>query len=209
MRKQPAYLPRHAVLKASLSVAALALAAPLAIAQTQPQQERQMQQPQAQQQQGGADITVQQPAPEITVKQPPPQVTVEQPKPDVKVQQTGEPKVQIQQQPSQQQLGQEAGQERRQQQLGQMGRGIVGKDVYGSNNENIGEVEDVVMGSNNQVQSALVDVGGFLGIGARRVAVPIDNLRLEGDRLVSSMTRQQIEQLPEHEQSRGTTGTSD
>ncbi len=78
-----------------------------------------------------------------------------------------------------------------------MGRGLVGKDVYGSNNSSIGDVEDVVM-QNSQVQSVLVDVGGFLGIGARRVAIPISSLSMQGDRLVTSMTEAQVRNLPEH-----------
>lgn len=81
-----------------------------------------------------------------------------------------------------------------------MGREIVGKEIYGANNENIGEVEDVVIASGStQIEAVLVDVGGFLGIGARRVAIPINSLQMQGDdRITTTMTEAQVRDLPEH-----------
>jgi sporulation protein YlmC with PRC-barrel domain len=136
--------------------------------------------------------------PEIGVQPPAPHITVQQPQPKVTIEPQGAPN------PVQQQ-GQQAPQAS--QQLAGMGRGIVGKYVYSSNNENIGEIEDVVMGPNNQVQAALIDVGGFLGIGERRIAVPISDLKLDGDKLSTSMTKQQVEELPRY-RSREDSGSS-
>lgn len=82
-----------------------------------------------------------------------------------------------------------------------MGRQLVGKDVYGADNRNMGEVEDVVMGTNGQVESVLVDVGGFLGIGARRVAIPVSQIQLgQDDRLTTTMTEAQAKELPEYKE---------
>ena len=82
-----------------------------------------------------------------------------------------------------------------------MGKEIVGKDVYGADNRNMGEVEDVVMGANGQVESVLVDVGGFLGLGARRVAIPISQIQLgQGDRLTTTMTEAQAKKQPEYKE---------
>jgi sporulation protein YlmC with PRC-barrel domain len=50
---------------------------------------------------------------------------------------------------------------------------LVGKDVYGSNNEDIGEVSDVLIGQNGQVRGVIVGVGGFLGLGETNVALPM------------------------------------
>jgi len=110
-----------------------------------------------------------------------------------------QPNVKIEPQGAQKQV-QQPGQQAPQgsQQLAAMGRGIVGKYVFSSNNENIGEIEDVVMGPNNQVQAALIDVGGFLGIGERRIAVPISDLKIDGGKLSTSMTKQQVEELPQY-----------
>ena len=41
------------------------------------------------------------------------------------------------------------------------------------------------------------EVGGFLGVGERSVTIGLDQLRLEGEHLVSEMTREQLEALPE------------
>lgn len=80
------------------------------------------------------------------------------------------------------------------------GKKLIGKDVYGANNQKIGEVDDVVLDqSSSKVNAILVDVGGFLGIGAKTVAVPVADIRAEGDRVVaSSMTKEQAKDMPEY-----------
>lgn len=50
---------------------------------------------------------------------------------------------------------------------------LIGKDVYGSNNEDIGEVNDVLIGQNGQIRGVIVGVGGFLGLGETNVALPM------------------------------------
>jgi hypothetical protein len=47
--------------------------------------------------------------------------------------------------------------------------------------EDIGEINDVVMDRDGQVQAVLVDIGGFLGIGERTVAVSMDALQFVSD----------------------------
>ncbi len=80
-------------------------------------------------------------------------------------------------------------------------KSVVGKTLYGANNEEVGEIENVVMGTGSDVESVLVDVGGFLGLGAKRVAIPVDDIEMEDGRLVSdSLTKEQAEQMPEHKQ---------
>jgi hypothetical protein len=47
-------------------------------------------------------------------------------------------------------------------------------------------------------QAALVDVGGFFGIGERAVAIPVDQARTDEDgNLVTPYTHAQLEQMPE------------
>jgi hypothetical protein len=41
----------------------------------------------------------------------------------------------------------------------------------------------------------VVGVGGFLGIGERQVTIPLDRLRMEGDRLVSELTKDQVQSM--------------
>jgi sporulation protein YlmC with PRC-barrel domain len=51
-----------------------------------------------------------------------------------------------------------------------------GTRVYGANNENIGEINDVLINRSGQVAAVIIGVGGFLGIGEKDVAVPMSML---------------------------------
>jgi len=51
-----------------------------------------------------------------------------------------------------------------------------GTRVYGANNENIGEINDVLISRSGQVAAVIIGVGGFLGIGEKDVAVPMSML---------------------------------
>lgn len=107
-------------------------------------------------------------------------------------------------------------------QVAAMGDKLEGKDLYGANNEKVGEIDKVVMGPDNKVNSVLVDIGGFLGIGAKTVSIPVAQLRAEGDRVVAqNLTKEQAKGMQEYKESdadrtragsntrgTGTTGTS-
>ena len=73
--------------------------------------------------------------------------------------------------------------------------------VYGADDEKIGTVADVHgMGAATQV---IVDVGGFLGIGAKPVAMTTSQLDFmrdeDGDvHATTSWSKEQIKALPEH-----------
>jgi PRC-barrel domain protein len=56
---------------------------------------------------------------------------------------------------------------------------IVGADVYNDNGQGIGTIDDLIVGQDGRVGTAVVSVGGFLGIGSKPVAVPYERLRLE------------------------------
>jgi sporulation protein YlmC with PRC-barrel domain len=68
---------------------------------------------------------------------------------------------------------------------GQMRLGkIVGAGVYNDQNQSVGSVDDVLMSHNNQATTAVISVGGFLGMGSKLVSVPFDQLKVENDRIV-------------------------
>lgn len=69
-------------------------------------------------------------------------------------------------------------------------------DVYGAGGEKIGEIDEVLMNAAGQPVAVSVDVGGFLGIGGQEVIVALDQLRLDGQRFVTSLTKEQVEALP-------------
>ncbi len=57
---------------------------------------------------------------------------------------------------------------------GQMlGSDLRGTRIYGANNENIGEVDDILIDRDGRIAALLVGVGGFLGIGEKNVAIPM------------------------------------
>ena len=56
---------------------------------------------------------------------------------------------------------------------------FMGKAVYSSEDpqsDKIGDVNDLIIGSNYLLTHAVIGVGGFLGIGEKDVAVPFDDL---------------------------------
>jgi sporulation protein YlmC with PRC-barrel domain len=71
----------------------------------------------------------------------------------------------------------EAGRQRMQE--GQRSSRIVGTTVYNDRDERIGTVDDLIVGQDGRISEAVLSVGGFLGLGAKLVAVPYDQLRFE------------------------------
>jgi sporulation protein YlmC with PRC-barrel domain len=76
---------------------------------------------------------------------------------------------------------------------------LKGETVYNSTNEKVGELDDLIIGK-DRVLFAIIQVGGFLGIGSRLVAVPYTSLQIsnEGKRIVlPGATKEQLKALPE------------
>ena len=74
---------------------------------------------------------------------------------------------------------------------------IIGSRVYNDRNEAIGEVDDIIM--TGTTPTAIVSVGGFLGIGARLVAVPMTDLQWNGEReriMLPGATKEQLQSRP-------------
>nr|WP_295464638.1 PRC-barrel domain-containing protein [Mesorhizobium sp.] len=81
---------------------------------------------------------------------------------------------------------------------------FVGTTVYGANEENIGEIGDVVL-QDGKVDAIIIDVGGFLGVGEKEVAVGMDNLAFmadeDGDRyLYTNFTKEQLVAAPAYDE---------
>jgi sporulation protein YlmC with PRC-barrel domain len=81
---------------------------------------------------------------------------------------------------------------------------LIGTTVYGANDEMIGEIGDVVLEGEN-VDSIIVDVGGFLGVGEKEVAVAMDNLAFmtdaDGNRyLYTGFTKEQLDAQPAYDE---------
>lgn len=70
---------------------------------------------------------------------------------------------------------------------------LIGADIVGPNDETIGEIADLLIDENNEVRHVLVEVGGFLGIGEKHVALDLAQLTRDGDNFRTSMTEEQLE----------------
>jgi sporulation protein YlmC with PRC-barrel domain len=60
---------------------------------------------------------------------------------------------------------------------------LIGTSVVNDKNETIGKLDDIII-DNNRVMYAVLQVGGFLGVGSRLVAVPYDSLKIDGKKVV-------------------------
>jgi hypothetical protein len=82
-------------------------------------------------------------------------------------------------------------------------QGILGRKVVSSAGEDMGRVIDVVVDRNGQVRAAVIDFGGFLGVGNRKVAVDWNALHFapagsKDDRITLDLTRDQVKAAPEY-----------
>jgi sporulation protein YlmC with PRC-barrel domain len=81
---------------------------------------------------------------------------------------------------------------------------LIGMDVYGINDEEIGEIGDLVLSTEGQVEQVLIEVGGFLGLGEKNVAIPFEELTIlrsnENDvRVYLDTTEDKLQAMPEFE----------
>lgn len=81
---------------------------------------------------------------------------------------------------------------------------LTSAEVFGPNNEQIGEVSELVL-DGEMVSLVVVDVGGFLGLGEKPVALELDQIEVvreedtEEVRVHVDMTEDELEQLPRYE----------
>lgn len=54
---------------------------------------------------------------------------------------------------------------------------LVGVDVYNNNDEKIGDISELITDSNGKIDTVVIGVGGFLGLGQSDVAVKFDQLK--------------------------------
>jgi sporulation protein YlmC with PRC-barrel domain len=78
---------------------------------------------------------------------------------------------------------------------------MIGADVRNMDNEDLGEIEDVVLAKEGGASYVVLSHGGFLGLGEKQVAIPFGELKVAGDLDVFyvAMTEEQIENAPSFE----------
>jgi hypothetical protein len=70
-----------------------------------------------------------------------------------------------------------------------------GMDIETPDGETVGEVESVLMTPDGEPVAVTSGVGGFLGMGQRTVVIQLQELQQQEDRLVTQLSREQIEAL--------------
>ena len=79
---------------------------------------------------------------------------------------------------------------------------VLGREVRSVADENMGRIVDIIVDRSGQVRAAVIDFGGFLGVGNRRIAVDWSILRFgsgeKSDRVVVDLVRAQVKAAPEY-----------
>ena len=80
---------------------------------------------------------------------------------------------------------------------------IIGKSAVNSQDEAIGDVNDLVTDRSGKILAALIGVGGFLGIGEKDVAVRFEDLKLTRDesnntKVVLNVSKETLASAPDY-----------
>ena len=82
--------------------------------------------------------------------------------------------------------------------------GILGREVRSAADENMGRIVDVIVDQSGRTRAAIIDFGGFLGVGSRKIAVDWSALHFspgkEKDRIILELTRDQVKAAPEYQE---------
>ncbi len=83
---------------------------------------------------------------------------------------------------------------------------MIGTTVYGADDANVGEIGDVVLTADGKIDAYIIDVGGFLGVGEKEVAVGSDNLAFMTDKdgnkyLYTNFTKEQLDAAAAYDES--------
>jgi sporulation protein YlmC with PRC-barrel domain len=75
---------------------------------------------------------------------------------------------------------------------------MIGSTVYDVENRDIGSVRDLILDRDGRVADVVIDVGSFLGVGGKDVAVRLSALKTDNNRLTLDLTKGQLQQMAEY-----------
>jgi hypothetical protein len=77
---------------------------------------------------------------------------------------------------------------------------IIGRELMNTSKDKIGTVESVMLGRDGKVQAVIVNVGGFLGIGDKNVAIGWSDIDVsqDGKSITTALSKDQLKALPEY-----------
>jgi len=83
--------------------------------------------------------------------------------------------------------------------------GVLGRNVRSSTNEDMGHIVDVIVDRTGTVRAAVIDFGGFLGVGIRKIVVDWNALHFgrvtdKSDSITLELTKAQVAAAPEYQE---------
>jgi hypothetical protein len=83
--------------------------------------------------------------------------------------------------------------------------GVLGRDVRSPADEDMGRIVDVIVDRSGQVRAAVIDFGGFLGVGSRKIVVDWNALHFgrianKRDSITLELTKDQVTAAPEYKE---------
>lgn len=76
-------------------------------------------------------------------------------------------------------------------------KSILGHAVYNDKKEKVGTVSDVIVTKDKSISYGILDVGGFLGVGKKHVAVPVSLFKMENGQIVlADATKDELKAMP-------------
>lgn len=83
--------------------------------------------------------------------------------------------------------------------------GVLGRDVRSAADEDMGHIVDIIVDRAGHVRAAVIDFGGFLGVGSRKIVVDWNALRFgkvanKKDSITLELTKAQVAAAPEYKE---------
>ncbi len=78
--------------------------------------------------------------------------------------------------------------------------GVMGREIYSLAGDDMGRIVDILVDHKGNLRAAIIDFGGFLGVGIRKIAVDWHAIQFGQDRALLSLTRDQVRVAPEYKE---------
>jgi hypothetical protein len=83
--------------------------------------------------------------------------------------------------------------------------GVMGRDVRSAADEDMGHIVDMIVDRQGTVRAAVIDFGGFLGVGSRKIVVDWNALHFgrisnKSDSITLELTKEQVMAAPEYKE---------
>jgi sporulation protein YlmC with PRC-barrel domain len=75
---------------------------------------------------------------------------------------------------------------------------VIGSSIVNEAGDTVGKVDDIIVGPDGKAPFVVLSVGGFLGIGDRLIALPYEQMKTDGKKIVlPGATKDSLKALPE------------